>query len=499
MPAHGRSESPSDFVPQSSFYSNPFGRMFAKSAAWTPCGDTDAARVQTIRDFVDRQMSDDAAGTARDNPNVPAGYTYFGQFIDHDLTFDPTSSLQRANDPNRLHNFRTPRLDLDNLYGRGPFDQPYLYDNDDGDPSSFHGFFLIGHGDNPNEPDLPRNEQGRALIGDMRNDENTIVSQLQLALLKFHNVILERIVGARRGETPEQFAEAQRIVRWFYQYVVWNDFVRRIVDHWVHRDVLVRSCGPYELRNKFYRWRTAPYIPVEFSVAAYRLGHSMVRPGYQVNATADHGFGVERPIFRAPGSQEFDLRGFRRLPTHTTLQWDWFLKFPSSGGPFPQLSRKIDRHLSGALRFIGTGGGTTQPLAFLNIARGWRMGLPSGPTVARLMGLDPLPRGEPCAPDNELWVYILDEAEARANGERLGPVGSRIVAEVFAGILYGDPLSFVNQDPAWTPARETRVLPFATPVNGGDWELADILRAAGVPITGDDVNKTVDGAGGAGH
>ena len=491
MHAHGRNGSPGDFVPQSTFYANPFGRMFAKSAAWTPCGDTDGERTRAVREFVDRHMPDDVAGMPRDNPNIPAGYTYFGQFIDHDLTFDPTSSLQRANDPNRLHNFRTPRLDLDSVYGRGPHDQPYLYDTG---RAGFPGFFLIGSGDNANEPDLPRNSLGRALIGDMRNDENTIVSQLHLAVLKFHNAVLERIVGAASGASEEQFNEAQRIVRWFYQYVVWNDFIHRLVDPMVRAEVLARNHGPFELRSKFYRWEKAPYIPVEFSVAAYRLGHSMVRPGYQVNATAHHGFGVERPIFLPPGSLAFDLRGFRRLPTHTTLEWDWFLKFPSSRAPFPQLSRKIDRHLSAALRHIPMDGGTTEALGFLNLMRGWRMGLPSGPTVARLMGLDPIARPAPCSPDNALWIYILDEAEAQTSGTRLGSVGSRIVAEVFAGILHGDPLSYVNQDPAWQPTRERRALPFPQPVNGRDWELADLVRAAGVPITAADVTKTVDGA-----
>jgi hypothetical protein len=455
-----------------------------------PRGDTDDARIATIRAFVDLEMADDDGDAANDNPAIPAGYTYFGQFVDHDLTFDPTSSLTRANDPSRLHNFRTPRLDLDCVYGRGPHDQPYLYDTS---RRGFPGFFLIGTGDNANEPDLPRNALNRALIGDARNDENTIVAQLQLALLAFHNAVLDRIVD---GTPPAEadFAEAQRIVRWFYQYVVWNDFVKRLVDPAVHADVLTRKDGVYELNNRFYRFEKTPYIPVEFSAAAYRLGHSIVRPLYQVNATAHHGFGVQRPVLSPPGSSCFDLRGFRRLPTHTTLEWDWFLRFPSSGRVFPQASRRIDRHLAPGLRHIDVGNGERHALAFLNLMRGWRMALPSGPTVARAMGLTPIPRAATSSPENALWVYILDEAALQANGERLGAVGSRIVAEVFAGILYGDPKSFLIQDPAWTPAREAHVLPFATPVNGASWELADIVKAAGVPITAEDVQRTVDGA-----
>ncbi|MGI9490865.1 MAG: peroxidase family protein, partial [Geminicoccaceae bacterium] len=115
------------FVPRSTFYDSPFGRMFAKVAPWVPEGQNDAEREAAIRNFAENQMfKPEGADTPDDNPNIPAGYTYLGQFIDHDITFDPTSSLMRQNDPNGLLNFRTPRLDLDNVYGRGPAEQPYL-------------------------------------------------------------------------------------------------------------------------------------------------------------------------------------------------------------------------------------------------------------------------------------------------------------------------------------------------------------------------------------
>src|SRR5882762_11198424 len=119
-----------------------------------------------------------------ENAGIPSGYTYLGQFIDHDITFDPASSLQQRNDPDALIDFRTPRLDLDSVYGRGPADQPYLYDGG----NAFLGGDPISGGD-ANARDLPRNTANprRALIGDPRNDENTIVSQFQGLLLRFHN------------------------------------------------------------------------------------------------------------------------------------------------------------------------------------------------------------------------------------------------------------------------------------------------------------------------
>ena len=95
-----------------------FGRMFPSLPAAT-------LGVRAIDDLVDAMV---VAPDIGDNPRIPAGFTYLGQFIDHDITFDPTSQLQKVNDPDALVNFRTPRLDLDSLYGAGPADQPYLYE-----------------------------------------------------------------------------------------------------------------------------------------------------------------------------------------------------------------------------------------------------------------------------------------------------------------------------------------------------------------------------------
>ena len=131
-------------------------------------------------------------GPDPEESGIPAVYTYLGQFIDHDLTFDPASSLQQQDDPDGLVDFRTPRFDLDNVYGKGPDDAPYLYHADN---TFILGRKLTGAASNPNARDLPRsrpddkdpddsaqedlNNPRRAIIGDPRNDENLIVSQLQ--------------------------------------------------------------------------------------------------------------------------------------------------------------------------------------------------------------------------------------------------------------------------------------------------------------------------------
>lgn len=497
-------------VPRSSCHMGPFGRMFSKLPPWVPPGKTDEEKEKNIREFAAEQMFTPKGEeeATKDNPKIPAGYTYFGQFIDHDITFDPTSSLQRQNDPNMLQNFRTPQLDLDCLYGEGPDDEPFMYDHKENIQSDgYKGFLLVGRGLGDGEDDLPRNIQGTALIGDHRNDENVIVSQLQLAFIKFHNNVLAALEKSNNEKIKcmngkGRFELAQRLVRWTYQYVVWNDFIARLIHDDLHKNLLSRKqlagskgMGILDYGGEFYKWKVSPYMPVEFSVAAYRMGHSMVRPGYQVNlAQPPFGFGADKevPILGITGAP-VNLGGFQPLKEKHTLQWDWFLDLPGlSGGPFPQSSQKLDMLLPRGLFEIPDGNGNTNPLATLNILRNWRLEVPSGKDIAILMGVEPIN----VSPMEEcLWVYILKEATAANKGANsgtmLGPVGGCIVGEVFAGLLHGDSSSYVRCNPSWTPNEVAELLDHngGKPVHGDKgWQLADIIFMAGVqdvPFDGD--------------
>ncbi|KQM82660.1 peroxidase family protein [Agromyces sp. Leaf222] len=503
-------------VPHSRSHEGRFGRLFGRGfTPWSPPGSTDAEKEAAIRTFAIDEMFADGAPP---DSATPVGYTYLGQFIDHDITFDPQSSLTRHNDPDGLQNFRSPRFDLDSLYGRGPDDQPYLYDHVRVLPDGFPGFLKVGTGESPKEPDVQRNADGIALIGDPRNDENRIVSQLQLAFALAHNSTLQKLADAPvpAGEIAptgrKLFLEAQRITVWFYQYVVWNDFVSRIVDDKVFAKAISfdedggDAGGPfysvtYGLED-VYDWSENPFMPVEFSVAAYRFGHSMIRAEYQLNIELQRSVGVSppigtqfgKPIFATPGVTQPsvpvpgppDLRGGSPLPDRHSLQWDWYFDFPSSGGPFPQRAHKIDTHLSKSV-FTIPGGPTPNPLAELNIRRGWRMELPSATDVAHALHIRPI---ENLAPMEEsLWVYILKEAsEAPADGEHLGAVGSTIVAAVFSGLLRGDAFSYLNRDPHWTPAKEkaggVALFEKISTADPEKWEITDLLAAAGVPVDG---------------
>ncbi|MDA0566341.1 heme peroxidase family protein [Streptomonospora sp. S1-112] len=453
-------------VPESPLFEGRFGRMFRRLRPLLLSRDE-------IADLAARMADQPPAEPELDNPGIPAGYTYLGQFIDHDLTFDPTPLQARQDDPDALTNFRTPRFDLDCLYGRGPADQPYLYD------AERPGRFLIGRHDD--QFDLPRNEQQTALIGDPRNDENIIVSQLQLTMLLFHNAVLDRAEELRAAEPapePDDFTLAQRIVRWHYQWVVVHDFLRRIVgeetlDAVLRREPRVPGGRPVEKAvPEFFRWRRAPFIPVEFSGAAYRFGHSLVRARYKFNTTVP-----ALPIFTPEPIAQSDplshLGGFRILPPVWQIEWPRF--FPLEEGREPVPARAVDtRIVPPLLELPPEAAAGVASLVERNLTRGVRLGLPSGQAVAGAMGLDPLSHadlGLPRRGGAPLWYYVLREAEVLAGGRHLGPVGGRIVAEVFVGLLAADPSSYLSTDPAWTPT-----LPSARP---GEFTMSDLIRFTG--------------------
>jgi len=501
---HGTLIRGADLIPRSDFTEGRFGRMFRTlHPARHSEGDllklgtmmTADADPPTPEDQIDDEEN---VGTKAD-PGISAGYTYLGQFIDHDLTFDPASSLQKQNDPDALEDFRTPRFDLDNVYGRGPDDQPYLYRNNglhllQGEP-------LTGNADGSPVRDLPRNtpaagEPARALIGDPRNDENVIVSQLQGMFTRFHNRMVD-FLQERNGSTT--FEEAQRLVRWHYQWVVLHDFLPTIAGKPVMAAVLPSmKAGDSTLTNppnlKFYKVKKSAFMPVEFSVAAYRFGHSMVRPIYRLSRSLPGRF----EIFSADPNTS--LTGFRAFPRNWAIDWPLFFRQgnpPATGPARVQPAYKIDTSLVNPLGSLPPSVGGDHPsLPQRNLVRGLRMGLPSGQTVARHMGIEPIPDDKlkvgkateataasnpilgsvsPNFRDNApLWFYILAEAQQAFSKNttpiRLGPVGGRIVTEVFVGLMWEDRHSYLRQKPEFKPFDEFIV--------NGEFNMAALLAQA---------------------
>jgi hypothetical protein len=407
-----------------------------------------------------------------ENPGIPAVYTYLGQFVDHDLTFDPISHLRETLSPAQLQalvDFRTPRFDLDNLYGRGPDDQPYLYDEDG--ICMLLGERMSGDPFDPGAVQLPRGPNGRALIGDPRNDENRIVAQLHAIFLRFHN----RVVQQLGGKNNVSFQEVRDRVRWHYQWVLVKDFLPTILDKRTY-DSVFPDAFSYVTTIPRLREDDLELMPVEFSVAAYRFGHSMVRPEYKLNPD------IERPIFADDGD---DLGGFRTVPAAWAIDWQLFIDLGHDGKPAPQFSYKIDTSLAHPLGHLPARiAKDPSSLALRNLERGAAFQLPSGQQVAAALGIPPIPdeklmigpatTGGTQRPITEvvpglagnapLWAYILSEAQVmswkNSSGPvsdetpiRLGPVGGQLVAEVFASLLRGDQTSYLYAEPAFKPIR----------------------------------------------
>jgi hypothetical protein len=322
--------------------------------------------------------------------------------------------------------------------------------------------------------DVPRQPDGRALIADPRNDQHLIICQLHLAVMQFHNRLVDLV--REQGVVADQvFAEARRLARWHYQWVVIHDFLPRIVGQALLDQLLEERSGkPPKVKLAFYKPKNPnrPMLPVEFAAAAYRFGHSITRPRYTIKD------GVSKvPLFEAVPSEN-NLNGGRPIPAR--LQIDWRNLFGAGARPV----RKIDAKLAAPLFILPTAilpeQDTPQTLLSVrNLLRGKRLGLPSGQRVAQAMGVAPLANADLGLSEPEwqgeapLWFYILKEAELLgAGGQRLGPVGGRIVAEVLVGLLECDKQGYLSQKPVFQPARPIAPSP-------GQFTMVDLLTFAG--------------------
>ena len=397
-----------------------FGRMFQFRGPPLP--------DDCLRDIAESMIQRGDTGAPIDesepvdeNPCIPAGYTYFAQFVDHDITLDATPLHDSSVDVAALENFRTPALDLDCVYGRGPDDQPYMYREEDGSlllrtgESATSAGAPVGTRDHLLRLALDGATKHPALIGDKRNDENRLVSQLQAVFIAFHNKVVQDqdLVEAGGGVWSDQvsrFRGAVNIVRWHYQWLVLHDFLDRVLLPGVLEDVLNPGGVPRIQHYEYPRPRWG-YIPVEFAGAAYRFGHSMVRPSYALNANigSDTGEGTNRiPIFSRNGPTD-NLNGFGiALPPDWGIDWSFFLDgldtahlqgISDENGDakafhVPQPSYRLDATLVEPLSDLPEFRDQMSPfasLAYRNLKRGvTNLCLPSGEQVAHAIGIEPL-------------------------------------------------------------------------------------------------------------
>lgn len=452
------------------FREDRFGRMFGElPPAYTRTDILE--KIGEVGGKMDGKSANDRTKT------VPVGMIFFGQFVDHDITLDATTTFDSVIDrPGEIANVRTPTLDLDCIYGLGPEAQPYLYnqDRDLGDPKKpgpFAGVKLLTGTDNPgqngsgnlHEHDLLRAPNGRAIIGDPRNDENRVISQIQLAMIRFHNHVAEEIRTKPRefgfSEAPSGhtlYEAARRQTTWHYQWAVVNDFLVSICGLPVVERIL--GCG------REHYCGGIPFIPVEFSVAAYRFGHSMIPMKVQTRKGED-----PLELFGQKLGRGFDALS----DPEGVVDWHELLFTPANRQV--ERAQKLDTKLAGdllKLPFVNVDAPAREKsLATRNLLRGNVFLLPGGEKIAAAIGCDQSQIDKVIKKVGDinadlgvegipLWLYLLAEAEVigRAEtpkknepGEGLGPVGATIVAETIIGLMELDDHSYLGSNRNWGP------------------------------------------------
>lgn len=439
-----------------------FGRLFPELPG-LELAESTLQKLGALNGPMDGGQGKDATHT------IPLGMVFLGQFIDHDITLDVTSRLDRINDPMATINFRTPTLDLDSIYGSGPDASNFLYAQ--GKPyllTAADGTAWVEQTPEHRAHDLARSSAGVAIIGDPRNDENRIISQLQLAFIRFHNEVV-RTLEIQGVSDKILFEEASQLVRWHYQWIVVNEFLPLMIG---------RAKVDQFLNKRNFYTPTHAFIPIEFAAAAYRFGHSMAPQRLKIKSSQANAFELFGPSLGRGFSPIDDIK--------QVVEWD--VLFDINLASPAQRANKLDVLLAEDLLKLPFLPPSNNSLATRNLLRGQSFLLPSGEQIAASIGqsqeeinrvreyvaqsisnhnLD-LSEGTP------LWYYILAEASVAGHvpNESLGHLGATIIGETLIGLLALDETSYFHQ-PNWRP----------TLGNANHFTMADLLTYQASPVS----------------
>ncbi|MDQ6858035.1 MAG: peroxidase [Chloroflexota bacterium] len=439
----------------------------------------DAISAGPVALIADATVNGNVPPTNPDNPTHTAGVTFFGQFMDLDITFDSRSTLGVPTDPAATLNARLAAFDLDTIYGQGPNVSPQYYDVNDTAKLRIESGGIF--------EDLPRNADGAAIIPDPRTDQNLMVSGLHCAFILFHNKAVE--VARQTGllDPAAIFAEAKRLTLWHYQWLIVNEFLPLFVGPAMVNDILSNG------RQHYHPAKGEAAMPIEFQGACFRVGHTMIRPSYRANLKGDggkpfFGFIFDPALGDSPGKDPGDLRSGFRAPRRF-IGWQTFFDFKDGE---VKRNKMIDTKISTPLFTLPLGAIASHkaPTALMqrNLLRHLTWSMPSGQVIADEMGVDRLSGddlkelkvyGIGLEQHTPLFYYMLKESALVPNadigkntgGFHLGPVGGRIVGEVVLGLLQSDPASYLVQRPDWTPTLQNA---------GPAFRMTDFLTFAGV-------------------
>lgn len=482
-------------------FSTNFDYLFPDAARSSACLVPDGPECTEGLKTLGTEMAGDTGGSA-DFSDTPAVYTYFGQFIDHDTTartdrehglsqignYEPVDAADPDDVVVEVRNGRRPDFDLDSVFGESPALAAYgTPDAVTSQTQKVHEadlrLRLFRAGD---RRDVPR-EGREAVIPDARNDENLNLSQLQFAMMAFHNAVMD---AQPSGSDVLRHVRARQLCRWAFQFVVVNDWLPTVCDQGVVADTLAN--GPRFLGA--VAGRPHAFMPLEYSVAAFRFAHSMVRPEYQPNAGT-----APRPINQllgfasnAQSDDYFDVDD--QLKEEFVIDWDFYAGTAST----VQMARKIDTKIAAGLGTLPFEGRVGDPvlgnLARANLLRGKKLCIPTAQAMSHAFRLRPLSADQLTDGEDSgiadvlvqygfhkrtpLWYYVLREAAVQHGGQRLGELGSRIVAETIISFVKQDPNSYLaNRDDVAVNKTFVDVIPGS---GGQVRQITDLLEIAGV-------------------
>lgn len=382
---------------------------------------------------------------------TPTGFTYLGQFIDHEITHmvhltEPPEAMPLPLE--KLQQRRNCAFDLDSLYGQGLGDALVPY-TDDG---SFHSEFMR----DGKLYDLPRGAGAsgyEARIAEYHNDENFIVAQMQVLFMNAHNRLMQRY-AADIADVEQRFMQARRELALMLQGLVIHEFLPQFLDHDVYRAFFgTDAIADLPLLEPITPQNAG--IPVEFAGAAYRFGHSLVRGSYPLNDL--HHFPVNlRALFGLTGKGGLrDLKTGERGTDLGQYAIDWKYYFPMGYADFSN-ALTIKPKIADQLRDLVNEAPGHQDLLLRNLLRGQELGLPGAQQIgewllatqrdycrhmnfgllreAELLSHDlgPVLRDQGIVGQVPLWLYVVMEPGFNDSGHaRLGKLGSLILAETF--------------------------------------------------------------------